>query len=98
MRGELGEGRQLDQDLRARLRGRDLRLERGQVSDMMLTEDKGFFVYVKEKKSPDLAETSSQFAVTQAQLARLSVGANRSMFLNEIVAGELKKNKPAAER
>ena len=90
--------RQPPKDIEATVLGPLDRLERGQVSEMMLTEDKGFFVYVKEKKSPDLAETGSQFAVTQAQLARLSVGANRSMFLNEIVAGELKKNKPAAER
>jgi hypothetical protein len=65
---------------------------------MLLTEDKGFFVYAKEKKAPDLTETSPQFAATQAQLARLSTSLDRSMFLNEIVSRELARTAPAAAR
>jgi peptidyl-prolyl cis-trans isomerase D len=72
------------------------RLNQGQVSDMLLTEDQGFFVYVKEKKLPDLAETNPQYAVTRAQLARLTAGFNQDFALNEIVASELKKSAPDA--
>ena len=61
------------------------RLEPGQVSDMLLTEDKGFFVYVKERKLPDLAETNPQYAATRAQLARLTAGLTRISCLSEIV-------------
>ena len=90
--------RQPPKDIEATVLGPLDRLERGQVSDMLLTEDKGLFVYVKDKKSPDLAETSPQFAATQAQLARLSVGANRNLLMEEIVSRELKKSTPAAAR
>jgi peptidyl-prolyl cis-trans isomerase D len=90
--------RQPPKDIEPTVLGPLDRLERGQVSDMLLTEDRGFFVYVKEKKSPDLAETSPQFAATQAQLARLSTSLDRSLFLNEIVSRELTKNAPAAAR
>jgi peptidyl-prolyl cis-trans isomerase D len=90
--------RQPPKDIEATVLGPLDRLERGQVSDMLLTEDKGLFVYVKDKKSPDLAETSPQFAATQAQLARLSVSANRNLFMEEIVSRELKRNTPAAAR
>jgi peptidyl-prolyl cis-trans isomerase D len=72
------------------------RLNQGQVSDMLLTEDKGFFVYVKEKKLPDLSETNPQYAVTRAQLARLTATFDQEFALNEIVASELKKSAPAA--
>jgi peptidyl-prolyl cis-trans isomerase D len=90
--------RQPPKDIEATVLGPLDRLERGQVSDMLLTEDKGFFVYVKDKKSPELADTSPQFAATQAQLARLSVSANRNLFMEEIVSRELKKNTPASAR
>ena len=90
--------RQPPKDIEATVLGPLDRLERGQVSDMLLTEDKGLFVYVKDKKSPDLAETSPQFAATQAQLARLSVSANRNLFMEELVSRELKRNTPAAAR
>ncbi len=90
--------RQPPKDIEATVLGPLDRLERGQVSDMLLTEDKGLFVYVKDKKSPDLAETGPQFAATQAQLARLSVSANRNLLMEEIVSRELKRNTPAAAR
>jgi peptidyl-prolyl cis-trans isomerase D len=90
--------RQPPKEVEATVLGPLDRLERGQLSDMLLTEDKGLFVYIKDKKSPDLAETSPQFAATQAQLARLSVSANRNMLMEEIVSRELKKNTPAAAR
>jgi peptidyl-prolyl cis-trans isomerase D len=90
--------RQPPKDIEATVLGPLDRLERGQVSELLLTEDKGLVVYVKDRKSPDLAETSPQFLATQAQLARLSVSVNRNLLMDEIVSRELKKNTPAAAR
>jgi len=68
------------------------RLETGQISDFLLTEDKGGFVYVKERKLPDLAENTLQYSNARTQLARMNASLTQSLALNEIVVGELKKN------
>ncbi|MDD2762490.1 MAG: peptidyl-prolyl cis-trans isomerase [Opitutaceae bacterium] len=70
------------------------RLGRGQVSDMLLSEDKGYFIYVKDRKLPDLTETNPQYAATRAQLARLDAGLSQGLYLRELVAQELKKSRP----
>ncbi len=72
------------------------RLESGQLSDFILTEDKGAFVYVKERKLPDLAENTLQYTTARAQLARMNAGLSQSLALNEIVMSELKKSAPDA--
>jgi peptidyl-prolyl cis-trans isomerase D len=72
------------------------RLESGQISDFLLTEDKGAFVYVKERKLPDLAENTLQYTTARAQLARMNAGLSQSLALNEIVVRELKKSAPDA--
>jgi peptidyl-prolyl cis-trans isomerase D len=72
------------------------RLESGQISDFLLTEDKGAFVYVKERKLPDLAENTLQYTTARAQLARMNAGLSQSLALNEIVTRELKKSAPDA--
>jgi peptidyl-prolyl cis-trans isomerase D len=72
-------------------------LESGQLSDFLLAEDKGVFVYVKERKLPDLAETTLQYTTARAQLARMNAGLGQSLALNEIVMRELKKIAPTAD-
>ncbi len=72
------------------------RLESGQLSDFLLTEDKGGFVYVKERKLPDLAENTLQYTTARAQLARMNAGLSQSLALSEIVVRELKKSAPDA--
>ena len=72
------------------------RLESGQISDFLLSEDKGAFVYVKERKLPDLAENTLQYTTARAQLARMNAGLSQSLALNEIVTSELKKSAPDA--
>ena len=72
------------------------RLQSGQLSDLLLTEDKGAYVYVKERKAPDLAETTPQYAAVRAQLARMNAGLGQNLTLNEMVARELKKIGTAA--
>ena len=71
-------------------------LESGQVSDMRIAEDKGYIVYVQERKLPDLAENSALFAATRARLAQLTAGYDQDLYLSEITAQELKKSESAA--
>lgn len=73
------------------------RLGSGQLTDFLLTEGKGAFVYVKERKLPDLAETTLQYTTARAQLARMNASLSQSLALNEIVVRELKKIAPAAD-
>jgi len=72
-------------------------LQAGEMTDMQLTEDKGAFIYVKERKLPDLAEANPQFAAMRAQLARMNAGLGQNLVLSEMVSRELKKLKVAAE-
>jgi peptidyl-prolyl cis-trans isomerase D len=72
------------------------RLEPGQMSDMRIAQDKGYSVYVQERKLPDLAETSVLFAATRAQLAQMTAGFNQDLYLSEITARELKKTESAS--
>jgi peptidyl-prolyl cis-trans isomerase D len=73
------------------------RLDQGQVSDLIPTTEKSFFVYIREKKNPDLAETNPQFSIMQAAIAQQSTNVASGLILHEIVAEELKKNaRPAA--
>ena len=74
-------------------------LEQGQLSEMIRTPgDQGLFVYVREKKNPDLAETSAQFTSTQTQLAQWAASRNERLVLGEMVERELKRTAPAAPR
>jgi peptidyl-prolyl cis-trans isomerase D len=72
------------------------RLSKGQVSDMIATTNKSFFVYVREIKNPDLSETSRPFSTMQVQIARQSSNVAAGLILQELVANELKKNAPAS--
>ncbi|HUJ44183.1 MAG TPA: peptidyl-prolyl cis-trans isomerase [Opitutaceae bacterium] len=72
-------------------------LQSGQLSELLLTEDKGAFVFVKERKMPDLAGPNPQYAAMRAQLARMNAGLSQSLALNEMVARELKKIGSAAD-
>jgi peptidyl-prolyl cis-trans isomerase D len=63
---------------------------------MIGAEGKGLFVYVKEKKLPDLSPANPQYAMTQAQLAMLTSRTAADQYLAELVAREMKKSQPAA--
>jgi peptidyl-prolyl cis-trans isomerase D len=84
--------KELDQPALAALES----LDQGQVSDLRMAADKGYFVFVREKKNPDLSETSPQFKSTQAQIAQLTANLGGNLVLGEVVAEELKKNAAAA--
>jgi peptidyl-prolyl cis-trans isomerase D len=72
------------------------RLDQGQVSDMLIAQEKGLFVYVKERKLPDLAETNPQYAAMRAQLTQMTAFLSQRLCLAELVARELKQSQPAA--
>jgi peptidyl-prolyl cis-trans isomerase D len=71
------------------------RLEPGQVSDMVISQNKGYLVYAQDRKLPDLAETGAPYALMRAQLAQLTAGFNQDLYLDEITAQELKKSEAA---
>lgn len=73
------------------------RLEKGQVSDMIISADKGLFVYAIDKKAPDLSETNPRFAETRTQLASYTARMGSSTYITEAVERELKKSTPKSE-
>jgi peptidyl-prolyl cis-trans isomerase D len=86
--------RERPQDIDYTILGALERLEKGQVSDMIGTADKGLFVYAADKKAPDLGESNPQYAATRAQLANYAARFGASAYLREMVEAELKKSEP----
>ncbi len=70
-------------------------LEKGAVSEMVATGDKGVFTYVADKKLPDVSPSNPRFAEVQKQLAQYTAAANQSAVLTAMVEAELKKHAPA---
>jgi peptidyl-prolyl cis-trans isomerase D len=89
--------RQPPQDMDYSIMGALERLEKGQVSEMILAREHGSIVYAADKVAPDLAETTPQFAAARTQLAMATGRVNATSYLNEIVAEELKKSEPPLE-
>lgn len=73
------------------------RLEKGQVSDMVINADKGIFVFALDKKAPDLSEANPQFVETRNQIAAYNSRLGGSAYLSELVEKELKKSEPKAQ-
>lgn len=88
--------RQPPQDIDYSIFGALPRLNKGSVSDMIVTKDQGLIVYAADKVSPDLNETSPQYAAARAQIAMASARIGVSSYLNEVITAELKKSEPAA--
>ncbi|WP_158277313.1 peptidyl-prolyl cis-trans isomerase [Opitutus sp. ER46] len=72
-------------------------LSKGQVSDMVLSPDKGVLVYAQDKKLPDLSEANPKFAETKAQLATFSARMGATAYVAEIVERELKRTEPKVQ-
>jgi peptidyl-prolyl cis-trans isomerase D len=73
------------------------RLEKGQVSDMVISADKGLFVHAADKKAPDDSEANPQFAETRKQIASYNGRFGASAFISELVEQELKKSEPKVQ-
>ncbi len=87
--------RQPPQDADYTLLGSLDRLEKGRVSDLIMTgADRAAFIYVADKQVPDLSESNAQYAATRAQLASVNSRIGASAYLSELVAAELKRTEP----
>ncbi len=85
------------QDLDYSILGTLERLEKGQVSDMVFSGDKGIFVHAADKQAPDLSESNPRFAETRTQIASYTGRIGASSYLSELVEKELKKTAPKTE-
>ena len=72
-------------------------LEKGQLSDMTMTADKGYLVYVVGKKSPDLTAANPRFVETRAQLAAYTARLASREYLAQIVENEEKRSEPTVK-
>lgn len=70
-------------------------LDKGEVSEMVATGDKGVFTLVVDRKLPDTSTANPRYAEIQKQLAQYTAAANESATLSALVEAELKKNAPA---
>jgi peptidyl-prolyl cis-trans isomerase D len=70
------------------------RLEKDQVSDMIITAEKGIIVFAADRQLPDLTPANPQYAMVRAQLASLTARLGANTHINELVAGELKRTEP----
>jgi peptidyl-prolyl cis-trans isomerase D len=86
--------RQPPQDLPRPALAALLRLESGQVSDLVGLGDAGLLVYVQEKKLPDLTPANPRYAEIKTQLMALIASSNEISTLGELVAQERKKTAP----
>ena len=67
------------------------RLDKGRVSDMAITADKGFLVYDADKKAPSLDEAGSRYLQVRAQLASTYAKSESFAILTEVMEKELKR-------
>lgn len=82
------------QDLDYSVLGALERLEKGQISDMIFSGEKGIFVQAVDKQSPDLSEANPRFAETRTQIAGFTGRLGASAYLSELVERELKQTVP----
>ncbi|MDO8540918.1 MAG: peptidyl-prolyl cis-trans isomerase [Opitutaceae bacterium] len=73
------------------------RLEKGQVSDMVITADKGIFVFAAEKKVPDTSESNPRYAETRSQIATYNSRMGTQAYIAELVEKELKRSEGKSE-
>jgi len=87
--------RQPPKDLAKGIRDSLDHLETGNVSDLIFSDNKGWFVYVVAKKGPDLTEANPQFASVRDKLAPMVANATLDVSLREIITKEQKKSASA---
>ena len=85
------------QDLDYSILGTLERLEQGQLSDMVISSDKGLFVFAAEKKAPDLSEANPRYTETRSQLGAYTSRLGASAVISEMVEKELKRSEPKSE-
>jgi peptidyl-prolyl cis-trans isomerase D len=73
-------------------------LRPGDLSDFLVTADRGYLVKVVERQVPPLVESGFEFVATRTQLAQHSTDAGQSLFFSELIERELAKGAPALPR
>ncbi|MFM7748823.1 MAG: peptidyl-prolyl cis-trans isomerase [Opitutaceae bacterium] len=84
------------QDLDFSILGALERLEKGKLSDMVVTGEKGIFVLAVDKQAPDLTDKNPRFTESRDQIASFTARIGASAVLSELVEQELKKTTPVA--
>jgi peptidyl-prolyl cis-trans isomerase D len=79
-------------DLNETVGGALSHLGKGQLSDMAVTADKGYLVYVVDRKVPDAAASGPRFAEVRSQLAFNAARGASGPFLTQVVESELKRS------
>jgi peptidyl-prolyl cis-trans isomerase D len=72
-------------------------LNKGSVSDMEATAEKGILVYAADKRTPPLGESSPEYAQMRAALARASSVSESVAILGDLVDRELKRTDATAK-
>jgi len=73
-------------------------LQKGGLSQMIISGDKGIIAYAIDKKLPDLDPSGAKFTETNAKLARYTASRDASDYLGEIVDRELAKSAPSLDQ
>jgi len=69
-------------------------LDKGAVSDMEATADKGVLVYAADKKVPAASEANPRYAQVKAQIASGFAAADETSVSREVVDDELRRTDP----
>ena len=72
-------------------------LDKGSVSDMEVTADKGVVVYAADKKAPPVDESNPRYAQIKLQLAATFAQTDETMIMREVVDQELKRTEPSTK-
>lgn len=70
-------------------------LQKGALSPMLATADRGLIVYAADKQSPAADPASAKFAEARTRIASYTASRNGSALLAAIVEAELAKSEPA---
>ena len=73
------------------------RLQKGGVSEMEATAEKGILVYAADKKTPVTDESNPLFAQYKLQLADSYARTDATSIMRELVDGELKRSEANAK-
>ncbi len=73
-------------------------LQKGGLSQMIISGDKGIIAYAIDKKLPDLDPAGAKFTETREKLARYTASRDASDYLRELVDRELAKSAPSLEQ
>jgi peptidyl-prolyl cis-trans isomerase D len=69
-------------------------LDKGGVSNMEASSDKGVLVYAADKKAPEVDESNPRYTQIESQLAQSFAAADETSLTREVVDDELKRTDP----